>query len=66
MLGQLRSPLWHVPMPFTGESSVGANLWREHVANRERMGRELAARGVAVNSRPETLNHKPYTLNPTP
>jgi len=43
----LKPPLWHVPMPLTGESAPSATLWHEHVANRERMGAELAARGVA-------------------
>lgn len=47
MFGQLRSPLWHVPMPLmTGETKPDAHLWRENVTNRERMGRELAERGV--------------------
>jgi len=46
-LGQLRSPTWHVPIPFlTGEDRPDAALWREHLANRHRMGRELRARGV--------------------
>ena len=47
MLGSLRSPTWHVPLPWlTGESAPNAALWREHLANRRRMGAELAARGV--------------------
>ena len=42
-LGQLRSPTWHVPMPFvTGEDRPDAALWREHLANRHRMGRSFA------------------------
>ena len=47
MFGSLRSPTWHVPLPWlTGESAPDAALWREHLANRRRMGAELAARGV--------------------
>ena len=47
MFGSLRSPTWHVPLPWlTGESAPNAALWREHLANRRRMGAELAARGV--------------------
>ena len=49
MLGlrQLRSPTWHVPVPFlTGENRPDAALWREHLANRRRMGKELSGRGV--------------------
>ena len=49
MLGlrQLRSPTWHVPVPFlTGENRPDAALWREHLANRRRMGKELNGRGV--------------------
>lgn len=34
-------------MPLiTGESAPTANLWRENVANRQRMGRELRERGI--------------------
>ena len=32
---------------MTGESKPDAQLWREHVENRRRMGRELAARGIS-------------------
>ena len=47
MFRQLCSPMWHVPMPLlTGESRSDAHLWRENVLNRERMGRELAERGI--------------------
>lgn len=47
MFGSLRSPTWHVPLPWlTGESAPNAALWREHLANCRRMGAELAARGV--------------------
>lgn len=42
MFAQLRSPWWHVPLPLlTRETDPSAALWREHLANRERMVRDL-------------------------
>ena len=42
MFAQLRSPWWHVPLPLlTRETDPAAALWREHLANRERMVRDL-------------------------
>ena len=42
MFAQLRSPWWHFPLPLlTRETDPSAALWREHLANRERMVRDL-------------------------
>jgi hypothetical protein len=47
MFTQFKSPTWHVPMSWlTGETKPGSLLWREHLANRERMGHEFKANKV--------------------
>ena len=43
MFGRFRPPWWHVPLPWlTGEDASDAALWREHLANRTRMGKAFA------------------------